>query len=440
MSDRRSGGKVFYGWYVAGVATLGYIGSGPGQTLIVSELNAPLTTTLGLANADRNLSIAYLIATVAAGLVLPRIGKAIDRLGSRKSLAYSACAVAASCAVLGSAQNLAWILVGFFLVRTFGQGAIALASQHAVAMWFDRRLGVVNGYKNLVLNLVWAATPLAYLWMSDQVGWRWGYVLLGAGVAVVMTPLALLVVRDKPEEMGLRLDGDSVDDGDSVAEGTAGEGDRENEPEVEGFTLKEAERTLAFWILALVSVAFAAIGTAFLFHMQAFLAERGIGVTGDAEMTALEAARPIGAQAKSIWVLAMMCCALPAGWLADRFQARGIFIAGVTLLGLASVLLQLAETAVFVYVAMAVLGVSHSLAVAAGATATPRFYGRAHHGAIRGSISRIVIIGTAIGPALFVLPREFTGTFDEALIGSAVVCVPIALLTLRLVRPKLPDS
>lgn len=440
MNNPKRTQKLFYGWYVAGVATLGYIGSGPGQTLIVSELNAPLTTSLNLQNADRDLSIAYLIATVAAGLLLTRIGKVIDALGSRKALAYSACAVAASCAVLGTAQNLAWILLGFFLVRTTGQGAIALASQHAVAMWFHRRLGVVNGYKNLVLNLVWAATPLVYLWLSDQVGWRWGYILLGATVAIVMTPLALLIVRDKPEEMGLTLDGDlsEIASEQDAQESSSTMTDTENP--IEGFTLREAERTSAFWILVLVSVAFAAIGTAVLFHMQAFLTERSIGddTASDAVQSSLDAARPIAAQAKSIWVLAMMCCALPAGALADRFQARAIFIAGIAMLGLSSMLLYMAHSAGFVYFGMAVLGVGHSLAVAAGATAPPRFYGRAHHGAIRGSISRIVIVGTAIGPALFVLPREFTDTFDVALVASAALCLPIALLSLRLVAPPEP--
>jgi hypothetical protein len=40
--------------------------------------------------------------------------------------------------------------------------------------------------------------------------WRTAYIVLGAAVLVGMLPLCLFVVRDSPEEMGMRPDGDAA--------------------------------------------------------------------------------------------------------------------------------------------------------------------------------------------------------------------------------------
>jgi len=48
--------------------------------------------------------------------------------------------------------------------------------------------------------------PVA-MWLVINVGWRGTYVFLGIAVVVFMVPLALWVVRESPESIGLTPDG-----------------------------------------------------------------------------------------------------------------------------------------------------------------------------------------------------------------------------------------
>ncbi|KKK98707.1 hypothetical protein LCGC14_2640080, partial [marine sediment metagenome] len=72
---------VFYGWIILAVGTLGIIMSLPGQTIGVSIFTESLLRDLEI-NRD-NLSLAYLIGTVASGLLITRAGKFYDKYGAR---------------------------------------------------------------------------------------------------------------------------------------------------------------------------------------------------------------------------------------------------------------------------------------------------------------------------------------------------------------------
>ena len=76
-----------------------------------------------------------------------------------------------------------------------------------VSRWFIRR-------RATALSLLGAASmagmsllvPVA-MWLILTVGWRATYAIIGLGSAVILLPLALWVVRESPESMGLAPDG-----------------------------------------------------------------------------------------------------------------------------------------------------------------------------------------------------------------------------------------
>src|SRR5262249_921229 len=77
----------------------------------------------------------------------------------------------------------------------------------------------------------------AVTWLIITTGWRTTYMLIAAGILVVMLPLSLWVVRDSPESMGLHPDGGALKPGAPA-------------PSAERVTATEALQTLAFWQLA----------------------------------------------------------------------------------------------------------------------------------------------------------------------------------------------
>src|SRR5690606_9980577 len=86
--------------------------------------------------------------------------------------------------------------------------------------------------------------------------------------------------------------------------------------------------------------------------------------------------------------------------------------------------------------AAAFFGVGQSLVMASGTAAVARYFGRAHHGAIRGSVTRVGVFGTGLGPLATGLSAELTGGYFLALAFFAAICLPVALVATGLRAPS----
>ena len=162
------------------------------------------------------------------------------------------------------------------------------------------------------------------------------------------------------------------------------------------------------------------VGTAILFDLQPLLALRDIGPE--------QAAEAVGA-----WSVAMAVMAIPSGRLVDRAKPAWILVAGTV--AVASSCLLLWRTAENAVVALVVYAVGQSLNASAVGATTARFFGRAHHGAIRSSMARIAVIGTGLGPLVFGASHHLTGSYDAALMAFALLCAPVALAAVALREP-----
>jgi len=443
----------FPGYSVAAVSAVALIATAPGQTMLVSLLNAPLTAELGL--RPLTINAAYTVATVAAALPLVYVGALTDRIGPRKALVLVAAAFALACAAMAAAHGIVTVVIGFFLLRFLGQGSLALVAQHSIAMWFHRRLGSIQGIKLVVIFAAWVPVPLLTATMIDSLGWRSTWLIFGAAVALSVIPLTLRFVRDRPEDIGLRLDGDppeppahSVDAvredvretvGEDLPEAT-GAGPHPGIPETArvaaslaagtDWTLAQARRTSAFWILSASFFLSPLIGTALLFDMQPIL-ERSWGPSADSSAEARVAA----ATAITVWTATMGIMSLPAGFLTDRVRARVLVGVGMVMMALSPIVLWARTDLLGAGASMALFAAGQSLVAASGSAAVARYYGRRHHGAIRASMARIGVIGAGLGPLITGLSVQFTDGYAVGLFGMALLCVPVAIAAPRLTAP-----
>lgn len=415
MSPRPS---WFPGYTVAATATVAYIATAPGQTFVVSQLNGPLRETFGIGELALNSS--YAAATLLASLPLVLVGRWTDRVGPRFALAGTAFAFGLACLVMSSVTGFAGVVVGFFLLRFLGQGALGMVSQHAIAMWFHRRLGTIHGIKGVVIFGVWTVFPQAALYLIQNIGWRSTYVLFGGLIWVSVIPLALLTVRDRPEDVGFRMDDDPA-----AAEPVAGPESRRQDAEGVGFTLRQALRTRAYWIIAAASFLTPLIGTAILFDIQPIMAVRGMDVQ-------------VAAFAVSSWTATMAVAAIPAGHVTDRFRPMFLIPAGMTAIAFGSGGLWWAPHPMAAAASMVVLAGGQTIVQTCTTVATARFFGRAHHGAIRSSLMRIAVIGTGLGPIFTGLSANRTGGYGAAVTSFAGLCLVVLLLGLGLRAPSAP--
>ena len=74
------GRPFFYGWLMLGFAGLGVFASGPGQSHTFSVFLDPIGQDLGLGKSA--IASAYGLASLVAALLLPVMGKVLDKTGS----------------------------------------------------------------------------------------------------------------------------------------------------------------------------------------------------------------------------------------------------------------------------------------------------------------------------------------------------------------------
>ena len=109
-----------------------------------------------------------------------------------------------------------------------------------------------------------------------------------------------------------------------------------------GFSLREALRTRAYWLLAAGAAMPPMIGTAMLFDIQPLLGARGIAADD-------------AATAVSAWSLTMAALAIPTGRLVDRRAPGPIIAVGLVAIAVSCALLHQASTATMAIAAMSVL-------------------------------------------------------------------------------------
>ena len=402
----------YYGWVILVVGTLGVVASVPGQTAGVSVFTDDLTRATGLSRLQ--LSIAYLIGTGTSGFVLVRAGRAIDRHGSRVT-AFAA-VMGLSTTLLGlslvgrmsTAVGLVVMSIGFGCLRFTGQGMLTLSSRTMIAQWFDRRRGLVSSLSNAVMSFVFAASPALLLALIEIDGFRSAWRILAVALVVVMGAVILVFFRVSPEGSGLTIDGaprtpDEEARPDSMVIGTDDDATR-----------AQAIRDLRFWAVTVPVVALASTSTALTFHIVDLGDE--LGMTDDEIVRIF---LPIA--------LISVPVSLLGGWLVDVVDPLRIAAA----LAAAQVVMYLAvphlATPGWSIVAIVAWGVSQGCFAPLTSAALPRLFGRRHLGAISGTQMSAMVVGSAIGPALFAFVETTIGTYEAALwISTTIPTVGLA--------------
>lgn len=390
------GVPFFYGWVVLAAATIGMAATLPAQTAGVSLFIDAMIADLGLSRTA--VSWMYTVATVIGASALPLVGKFLDRLGPRQMVLLVTLLLALTCVGMGYVNGWVLLLVGFVLLRGLGQGALALVNNHAVNLWFEQRRGVAIGILGLGMAAATAVFPPLINDLIADFGWRTTFPIMGAAVAAVMVPLGFVFYRAAPEHFGLQPDG--ANNGSSSSH--AGAESTSDEALIEGLTAREARRTWTFWVITIGGVCTAGLGTGLLFHHFSILEGNGIG----REMAALLFV-PLGVLTGA--------SNLGSGWLVDRFSPRRLLGVLLLVFGAMMAAIPLVTTPVGVWAYGIVFGVAQGMQGVVLGSAYAYYFGRAHHGAVRGLATTIFVGGTAIGPPLLALGPDWFGSYDPVL-------------------------
>jgi MFS family permease len=412
---------AFAGWTILGIGGIALFLSASAQTYGFSVFIDPMLAEFGWSRSL--ISSAYTVATLVSAGVVFLGGGLIDRFGHRRVMTVTTLVYAASLVLMGSVINPFSLVLVFTLLRATGASLLSLTARTLVAQWFVRRRGRAVSLVNLGKMLGMAAVPAGNALLISHLGWRDAW-RMNAVLVATLVPLALLFVHSRPEDLGQFPDGARPEPGHD-ASGAPLSGDDGS------WTLKQAMRTRAMWLLLSAGVVPAMVTNGLSFHQISILTERGLSSTAAATTFAVESA-------------VALPMTLLAGWLADRFGPR--YVLGLGQMALAATLVWLAfvASAEMAIVFGVLRGVTTGIWILATEVAWPTYFGRRHLGSIVGMSFAVSFVGAAIGPLPFGLIYDAFGDYDYAIWGLAVLPAMTTwaalLATPPAPRPVAPDD
>lgn len=384
-----------------------------GQTFYVSLSNDGVQAAFGLTPGE--LGAIYSGATLASGLLLIWAGRLIDDVDLRRyALGVCLCLIAA-CVLMGWSPSVVVLAVALFALRFFGQGLMVHTSQTSMARYFDRGRGKAMSLSGMGLAVGEGVLPAVGVLMIAALGWRSGWFVIAAALAVVVLPSILILLRGHGARHAAMLD--------RAARGEARTGKGQ-------WTRNQVLRDYRFYLAIPAVVLPAYIVTGFLFHQLHVVAEKG--------WSAETYAAAFGG-----WAVCRVAIALGMGPVVDRYGAVALAPLFLPPMALGLVVLALVDATWAPLPYLALMGVGMGMTVVVAGALWAEVYGVVHHGAVRALVTSCAVVATAAAPVTFgaAIDRgvsvETMAWACTALIALATVAISIAY---RLPPRRGPDA
>jgi MFS family permease len=396
---------IFYGWWVvAAFSVTTFLSTGVRHA--VGPFLKPMVDDLGLDRASFSAVIA--VSLFLYGVFMPIAGMALDRFSVRVVTTVGSVILVASLVLTGMVRSF-WEFAAVYgvLVPLGLAGTGPVIASGVVARWFNKRRGTALSVLGSASMTGMSLLVPVLTWLILHAGWRATYMIIAAGIAVLVLPLCVWVFRDSPESVGLTADGIPRAPGTSA-------------PPIERVTAREALQTLAFWQLA---------GSFFTcgFSMS-LLSSHGIPMLTDHGYSPMFASWALGVLGGSSIGFTVML-----GALSDRLGRRpvlaGIY-AGRILIFAGFFLIRDNPAAI---IAVAILGGITMAGTGSMTSAlTADIYGRFSVSSVFGLIFLVHQTGSAIGSWLAGALFESTGGYGAAYVAACVILAGAAVTALNI--------
>ncbi len=408
MNRSGSGARkgIFFGWWVVGAAMICIsTGTGPFAFASLGLFMLPLSNEFGWDRAEISFCTTVLVASTA--LSLPIIGRLVDHFGSRRILMPSLIIMAICLAGIPLWVHELWqLIVMFLLIGTLAAGTNSVPYMPVLSAWFYRHRGLAIGLAISGIGLGYFYVPLLLQYLISGFGWRAGYFALAAIVLLIALPVAFFLFKESPASMGLKPDGMEE-----------GETPRATKREV-GYSAVGILKHREFWMLTMVFVTLSFVLNGMLAHLVPLLSDRGMSMSQAAAVAALEG-------------LVVMISRPLIGFLVDRFFAPHVAVVCFSLSAIGTAMFAFGAVNATAIVAIVLIGLSLGAEVDLLAYLTGRYFGLRAFGTAYGLLFAAILTGTALGPWVFGIGFEATGSYVDILnicVGINVIAVILTAL------------
>jgi len=415
--------KMYYGWVIVGVALISmafWLGTRSSFSVFYVSLLEDFSWNRGESAGVQSMAL------ITYTILAPLIGGLIDRFGPRRVIVPGIIVFALSLALCSLIKSLLhfYLLYGIFMGA--GITCIGIISYSAIiAHWFERKRGLASGIAVSGIGFgTFFMVPFSQYFIS-MLGWRFTFVLLGGLSLIILLPLNGILLRHKPQDLGLFPDGDGEG---KAPEVFVNKNSGRDHNEID-WTLPIAMRIKAFWAL-LAFTFFSVIGIYIvLVHNVRFLVDQGIDKMQAAFVLALVGL--ISSGFRIFW-----------GWLSDRIGREITFTLGMicNCIGMASlILIEITGDVAFIYCFSIFFGMGWGVSAPMFmAVSADLFKGKGFgliYGVVEGGIGVAGAIGAWIGGFIFDLTKSYQWAFILGILVFLLSCIFIWLAAPRKYHP-----
>ena len=348
-------------------------------------------------------TIATLMTMVSALVV----GTVFNKFSMRLAMPVYAICLTGGFFLYSTVNSLAQLYILSALVG-FGRGGVAVVPCGLLMNnWFKEKRGFATGIAlagSTAGGFVFVRIANAIIASMD---WRRAYMVLGVMAAVLIIPTVIFVIREKPEDKGLRPYGATDEDTASAVKA-----------EFTGISRKKFLKTSAFWMLGITFFLISAINMGLQNNVSIYLTMQK-GQT-----------RELAADVASILLLSQVVGKILLGSIYDKKGVKFGSAYGCVVFLLSIVTIMLTGNKAFAIIFGVIVGLALSMTTCTPPLLTSLAVGRREYSSIYGLLNAFATAGVALGPVIAGFIYDHTESYDLAWIIFAVVAVVILVLTI----------
>jgi MFS family permease len=393
--------RIFYGWWIVGACliaalvgnALGLFGAGVYLHALVQMKGWPTGLVSG----------AVTLFYVTSALLLIPVGSAINRFGPRPVIALGGALMAGGVAGIGRVSDL-WQVYAAFLAMGGGWACLSTtAVATTLAPWFEKYQGRAVSIASLGASVGGMLGAPALLFGIGCVGFAATTTMAGLIAVAVLLPLAALVLKHRPQDIGLIPDGEPP-------------GAVRIRADTHRWTRSEALRTFPLCSVIVTFGIGMMVQIGFLTYQVTLLAPwfGTWGTSATVSATAVSA------------LVGRLLLARFADQIDDRMTAAVVLM----LAGFALGMMALVPISGVLVGASVLFGFTVGNVTTLSPIIVRREFGAASFGAIFGVASAGIQLATALGPSFYGLLHDAFGSYRPALLIAAVLDLLAAVVVM----------
>ena len=409
--------RVFFGWYiVAGsILTNSILSAAYFQGLNAFIL--PIEAHFGWNRAV--IGGAMSLRQLESGFISPLVGFLLDRISARAILFWCAIITGAGLILLGRINGVVTFYLAIFLISIGASGmSHAVTWPVVIARWFRRKRGLATGLA--VMGPIFGS-PFVILNTSLEGAFGWRNILVAYGVIVlVLLTLISAVARERPEDYGLRPDGDPPEESEGNVSG------RPPWRTEHGMLLRQAVRTKEFWLFTAYLSGMFMVNSAFQVHQIPYFVQ-DVGLSPEAAAVTFTLVFTVSGIGR-----------IGAGYMLDKADYRMVL---AVVAGMMAVSFAYLEFVTITSVAMTLpfvilFGVGFGCIIPTRGTLGSLMFGTRSLGSIIGLLQGGSVAAGVVGPIFMAVIFDANGNYSVSIWVMVVVCALMAPLAFSMSPPR----